>query len=155
MNYFKKKKKLFYLHSNADATIFLRFYCPWKHDKTTLSKVSHNWLKFSVLPTGPKPALISVSVPWKFLTARLMYNDFDCVHWSLCFSADLSRNYFSTPYLGKVHTWILQWLHALHIYIVKSGIDMLKDKNTHTDVSAQSQFPITFDAKTSRRFCHF
>ena len=31
---------------------------------------------FSVLPSGPKPAQISISVPSKLLTAQLMYNDF-------------------------------------------------------------------------------
>ena len=89
---------------------------------------------------------------WCIMTLIVYIDPYASVH------AGLSRNYFSTPYLGKVHTWIFQWLHALHIYIssiVKSGIDMLKDKNTHTDVSAQSQFPITSDAKTSWRFCHF
>jgi hypothetical protein len=33
---------------------------------------------FSVLPTGPKPAQISIYVPSKLLTIQLMYNDFDC-----------------------------------------------------------------------------
>ena len=31
---------------------------------------------FLLLPTSPKPAQISISVPKKLLTAQLMYNDF-------------------------------------------------------------------------------
>ena len=45
--------------------------------KKLTSKVAHNWPNFfSAVPTVPKPAQISISVPQKMLTLRLMYNDF-------------------------------------------------------------------------------
>ena len=46
------------------------------------SKVAQNQpiMFFSVLPTGPKSAQISYSVPLKWLPARLLYNDFAYHH---------------------------------------------------------------------------
>ena len=51
---------------SADATILekLKRKLPLKTKTKTTSKVAHNWRKLlSVLPTGPKPAQISISVP--------------------------------------------------------------------------------------------
>ena len=46
--------------------------------KNPPSKVAHNRPRpfFSVLPIGPNPAQISIPVPQKSPTARLLYNDF-------------------------------------------------------------------------------
>ena len=52
---------------SVDATMdfFMKFQLFFAHEnmKKTPSKVAHNLPKFSVLPTGPKPAQISISVP--------------------------------------------------------------------------------------------
>ena len=58
-----------------------QFYIGPENMKKLPSKVAHNWPKFffSVLPTGPKPAQITFSVPEKCLLARLLYNDFVAV----------------------------------------------------------------------------
>ena len=58
------------------------------------SKVAHNQPQFffSLLPTGPKPAQISISV--QLLTARLIYNDFA---WNIVceyIQYDLKENFF-------------------------------------------------------------
>ena len=71
-------------HFSADATIYLKkksnsFYDP-ENMKNQPSKTAHYQPKcfFSVLPISPKSAQISHSIPSKWLTARLLYNDFVC-----------------------------------------------------------------------------
>ena len=61
---------------SADATIYFFlniFFCPWKHENTVLKICSFGPnLFFSVLSTSPKPAQISMFVPWKMLSLQLM-----------------------------------------------------------------------------------
>ena len=49
---------------SADATMFKKKIAP-ENTKKTPSKVAHNWSRpfFSVLPTGPNTAQISIPVP--------------------------------------------------------------------------------------------
>ena len=61
---------------SVEATMFFYFFFPWKHEAMT-SKRAHNQPNFfSVMPTGPNPAQISIPVPQKSPTAGLLYNDF-------------------------------------------------------------------------------
>ena len=67
------------------------FYFAHENMEKLPSKVAHNRSNFFFQycqPTGPKPAQISNSVPWKLLTARLMYNDFEypkhLIMWCCC-----------------------------------------------------------------------
>jgi hypothetical protein len=60
---------------SADSTIFLKdfknSFAP-ENMKNPISKDGHDWpifFFFSVLPTGPKPGQILISVPQKLLTA--------------------------------------------------------------------------------------
>ena len=63
---FWKKINIFFAHKNM---------------KKTFSKVAHNRPNFfSVLPTGSNSAQISYSAPYKWLPARLLYNDFGCAY---------------------------------------------------------------------------
>ena len=66
---------------NADTTIFKKkkLKIAPENMKKTPSKVAHNRppIFVSVLPTGPKSAQISYSVP-----ARLLYNDFGLTYFT-------------------------------------------------------------------------
>ena len=71
--------------------------------KKSPSKVAHNRpIFFSVLPTGPEPAQISIFVPWKLLTMRLMYNDFGMQMWSPWSICQILKKF--SPFLARLET---------------------------------------------------